>query len=268
MAHHFVKDGELAEAGRFRVWLHTFYAKNEPAILRFLDRLVRDRFLSNSGRPILKVLSRALSFLPTGEVVSTERALAFIDVISRRDKVEIAVGPCRCQECLGKKKGIYMKDMMILYGTEAYKGASSEYKDINSEEAKALLKQLQEEGTIPTFFACMRSKGWVFAICGCDSEICFPFRAHKVAGGIFHPGPDTVALDQSKCIGCGMCVERCPFDANALVEGSSRVNLAQCYGCGLCVSTCNGQARKMVNRKGYRSHYYPMELVNMLQPSI
>ena len=261
MAHHFVKDGELAEAGRLRIMLQSFYARNEPMILRFLDRLVRVRFLNNRGRPILKVLSRLLGFLPTGEVVSTERALNFIDAISSLDEVDIAVGPCRCQESLGHKKGTYIKDLVVLYGAEAYKRASSEYKDISPEEARVLLKQLQEEGMIPTFYACMRSKGWVFVICNCDSEICFPFRAHKVAGGVLHLGPDIVAYDRESCIGCDTCVERCLFGANTIVEGKSQVDLDKCYGCGLCVATCNGQARSMVVREGYRRCYYPLELV-------
>jgi ferredoxin len=263
MAHHlFVKDGELAEAGRFRIMLHAFYAKNEPMILRFLDRLVRVRFLNNRGRPILKVLSRLLGFLPTGEIVSTERALNFIDAISRLDKVEIAVGPCRCQESLGQKKGTYIKDMVILYGAEAYKRASNEYKDISSEEAKTLLKQLQEEGMIPAFYACMKSKGWVFVICNCESEICFPFRAHQVAGGILHPGPDIVSHSRDMCVGCGTCVERCHFGANTMVDGICQVDLSKCYGCGLCVATCQGQAKSMVAREGYRRRYYPVELVS------
>ena len=260
MSHHRVKNGELVEAGRLQVALDSFFAKNEPTILRVLDATTRF-FMKVRARPVLMVLSRALAFLPTGEVVTVKRATDFIDAISVDGHAEIAVGPCMCQKALGKKNGTYMKDMTILYGVEAYKKADPEYKDLTPDEAKALLRQLHDEGMMPTFFACMRSGGWIYAICNCDHEICFPFRAHQAAGAVMYPGPDIVSLDREKCVGCGICVERCHFGANALANPSAEVNLARCYGCGLCVSTCTGGARKMVTRADHRRRYYPVDLV-------
>jgi hypothetical protein len=77
-----------------------------------------------------------------------------------------------------KRKGTYEKDMVILYGAEAYKKAyPPEYKDLNANEAKALLRKFHDEGLMPTFFSCLRSEGWIYAICNCEREICFPFRS-------------------------------------------------------------------------------------------
>lgn len=264
MAHYSMrpKNGELAEAGRIQLLLQTLYARYEPWILKVLDATLRF-FLKAKGRFILIVLARLLNrFLPTGEVVTLQRATDFIDAISGLEKTQIAVGPCRCQESLGKRKGTYIKDMVILYGAEAYKRASDEYRDLSPEEAKKLLQELHEEGLIPTFYACMGSGGWTFAICSCESEICFPFRAHQAAGGVLHPGPDIVALDSESCTGCGKCVERCHFGANRLVNQTAEVDLTKCYGCGLCVSTCSGEARRMVKREDYHNRYYPIDLVS------
>ena len=262
MAHHLVKGGELVEAGRIQLLLQTLYARYEPLILKVLDATLRF-FLKVKGRFILIGLARLLNrFLPTGEVVTLQRATDFIDAISGLEKTQIAVGPCRCQESLGKRKGTYIKDMVILYGVEAYKRASDEYRDLSPEEAKKLLQELHEEGLIPTFYACMGSGGWTFAICNCESEICFPFRAHQAAGGVLHPGPDIVALDSESCTGCGKCVERCHFGANSLVNQTAEVDLTKCYGCGLCVSTCSGEARRMVKREDYHNRYYPIDLVS------
>lgn len=262
MAHHKVKDGKLVPASRIQVMIDNFYARNEPMIIRVLDATTR-LFVRLRAEPILKLLSRLLGLvLPTGEVVTTERALDFIDAVSVLDKTEIAVGPCMCQKALGKRKGTYLKDMVILYGAEAYKKAyPPEYKDLDGDEAKALLRKFQDEGLMPTFFSCLRSEGWIYAICNCDREICFPFRAHQAAGGVMYPGPDIVRLEVDNCIGCGTCVERCHFGANTMVDGRSQVDPSKCYGCGLCVSTCNGQARSMAARQGHRRRYYPLELV-------
>lgn len=262
MAHHRPKNGTLAEVGPIQLLMHTLYARYEPLILRVLDGTLRF-FLRVKGRPVLWVLSRLLGlFLPTGEVVSTKRATDLIDAISVLGNSEIAVGPCRCQKCLGKRKGTYVTDLVIVYGAEAYKRADDDYTDLTPEEAKKLLRELHQEGRIPTIYACMGSGGWLFAICSCDSEICFPFRAHQAAGAVMYPGPDIIALDPESCTVCGKCVERCHFGANALVDGISEIDLAKCYGCGLCVSTCAGEARKMVKREDYRNRYYPLELVS------
>ena len=72
----------------------------------------------------------------------------------------------------------------------------------------------------------------MYAICSCEDKICFPFRAHQAAGGVLFPGPDVVALDREACIGCGICIDRCCFNANVLIDGIAEVNPAKCYGCG------------------------------------
>jgi NAD-dependent dihydropyrimidine dehydrogenase PreA subunit len=263
MAHLKVKDGELAEVGRIQPLLHSLYARCEPLILKVFDRLIKIGFLTEGrGKPILKAMARLLSFLPTAEVVTLERAEDFIDAISVLENSEIAVGPCVCQKALGRRNGTFIKDIVVLYGAEAYKRARSEYSDLSPEEAKRLLRELHQEGLIPAFYACMRSKGWVFVICNCEREICLPFRAHQAAGGVLSPGPDIVTLDRERCAGCGICVERCHFGANRLVNGFSEVDLARCYGCGLCVSTCTGEARRMTKREDYSNRYYPIELVS------
>jgi ferredoxin len=262
MAHYRPKNGELVEVGRIQLLLQTIYAKYEPQIIRVLDVTLR-LFSKLRAKPILMVLSRMLGrFLPTAEVVTLEQATDFIDAISGLENTQLALGPCRCQEVLGKRKGTYMKDLVILYGAEAYKRASDKYKDLSPEKAKKLLRELNQEGLIPTFYACMGSGGWIYAICGCESEICFPFRSHVAAGAVLNPGPDIVALDRESCTSCGKCVERCHFGANSLANPTAEIDLTKCYGCGLCVSTCSGGARSMVKREGYRNRYYPIDLVS------
>lgn len=259
---HKIKNGDLARAGKFQILLQSLYSKSEPLVLRTIDRLLRIRFLNDGGKPILKAISRALSFLPTAEVVTLKRTSDFIDAISALGKPELALGPCVCQKALGRRKGTYVKDLAILFGVEGAKRASTEYSDLGPEAAKELLKKLHQEGLVPAFYACLRSREWLIVICHCEKEICVPMRAHLTAGNVLSPGPDIVALVRERCTGCGKCVERCHFSANRLADGFCEVELARCYGCGLCVSTCAGEARQMVGRKDYSGPYYPVDLVS------
>ncbi len=52
----------------------------------------------------------------------------------------------------------------------------------------------------------------------------------------------TVVVDQEKCIGCGKCVEVCPYNWRYLEEGKSTVDQDLCIGCGRCVSVCPTKA--------------------------
>jgi len=261
MAHHKLTGGNLMEAGRLQIPLTSFYIGIEPSVIRLLDKTTRF-FVKVKGRPVLAILSRLLGrLLPTGEVITYEQATDFIDAISVLENTEITVGPCICQKALGKRNGTYVKDLFVLYGAEAFRRADDDHRDLTPEEAKALLHDLHEEGLVPSFFACMHSKGWAYVLCHCEKEICFPMRAHLAAGGVFSPGTDIVTLDKDKCTGCGICVDSCHFGANSMVNGTSAVSLVKCYGCGLCTSSCTGEARTMIKRKDYRNQYYPIELV-------
>jgi len=56
-------------------------------------------------------------------------------------------------------------------------------------------------------------------------------------------------VDEALCVGCGLCVEACPFNAIELLDGKANVNAALCKGCGLCAATCRSGA---IQQKGYR----------------
>ncbi|MGD8563729.1 MAG: 4Fe-4S binding protein, partial [Desulfarculaceae bacterium] len=62
--------------------------------------------------------------------------------------------------------------------------------------------------------------------------------------------PGTVAwIDQSKCVGCGVCWTVCPYQAIDQDEnGLAVVNEALCKGCGTCAASCRSGAP---NLKGF-----------------
>ncbi|MFZ3172493.1 MAG: electron transfer flavoprotein subunit alpha [Carboxydocellales bacterium] len=49
-----------------------------------------------------------------------------------------------------------------------------------------------------------------------------------------------MAVDISKkaCIGCGLCIDTCPFEALDLIDGISVVDPEKCVECGACLKVC------------------------------
>ncbi len=83
---------------------------------------------------------------------------------------------------------------------------------------------------------------------GAASRAAIPILQETVKGeGIIS------SIDASKCSGCGICVDVCPYGAIALDEDTNIavVNVTLCKGCGACTAACpSGSARQM----GYRDN--------------
>lgn len=45
-------------------------------------------------------------------------------------------------------------------------------------------------------------------------------------------------VDEARCTGCGICVERCPGEAISLERGIARIDMDACIRCGACHEFC------------------------------
>ncbi len=50
-----------------------------------------------------------------------------------------------------------------------------------------------------------------------------------------------VKIDESKCTGCGICVQACPVEA-ITVEHVAKIDAETCTGCGACIAECPNEA--------------------------
>jgi NAD-dependent dihydropyrimidine dehydrogenase PreA subunit len=56
-------------------------------------------------------------------------------------------------------------------------------------------------------------------------------------------------VDAEKCIGCGVCLNRCNMDAISIIDNVATINLERCIGCGLCKTTCEAGAISLIKKK-------------------
>lgn len=52
---------------------------------------------------------------------------------------------------------------------------------------------------------------------------------------------NTVKIDESKCTGCGLCVDVCPVKA-ITVDGVAKIDEGLCAGCCVCMDECPNDA--------------------------
>ncbi len=247
--------------------LHKFYAVSEPMILKLLDWMLRSWIIGGNrvGRLFLKGLAKLLWFLPHGVVcgyAALEKLLAWIEA---QGDSHIAIGPCVCKRALSVNEEPMMTDMTILYGAEIYKEVlPEEYKFISKDEALRMLKEFEKHGLVHAVFACFNSGRWTFVICNCDPRYCVPLRAYLAVKEGMYSGPLAAKVDAALCKGveeCGECLKVCPFNAVEVRDGKSYVDESKCIGCGLCVERCLAGARRLVYRELYKPRIIPMDIM-------
>ena len=120
---------------------------------------------------------------------------------------------------------------------------------INVEEALEVLRKSHEVGLVHMAYV-FKGEDKPQLICSCCPCCC------HTLGGILRHGITTQVLtskfisvdDDTRCINCGTCVERCVFGARTMAKGKKKLDKTLCFGCGLCVSTCPKEAIKLVMR--------------------
>ena len=121
--------------------------------------------------------------------------------------------------------------------------ANGTSREINLAEALQILDMSHRAGLV--HMAYVRKDippklGDINSICSCCSCCCDVLSAVLRFGLAPHllKSYSTSVTDESKCIDCGVCADRCQFGAKEMVEGSLKFKPELCFGCGLCVSTC------------------------------
>ncbi|HUX98755.1 MAG TPA: 4Fe-4S binding protein [Candidatus Deferrimicrobium sp.] len=119
-------------------------------------------------------------------------------------------------------------------------------REITKEEALRLLKEYNKRGLVHTTENFREGNHTL--ICNCCSCCC------NLIGGITRwENPRAVAksnfvaevANPDDCSQCGICVEKCNFQAITLEHAAPTINIEQCMGCGVCVVNCPADVLKL-----------------------
>jgi len=150
----------------------------------------------------------------------------------------IALGPCECRakrrRCGAPVDVCLTLDRASDQAVEAREG----FRRVTVGEALATLRATHEAGLVHLAYRKPGLQAILF--CSCCSCCCGHLNTLKRFD--YHDAvveSSRVALhDGGRCVRCGVCMSRCPFEA--WTDGSEGPTLhpERCFGCGLCVTTC------------------------------
>jgi MinD superfamily P-loop ATPase containing an inserted ferredoxin domain len=109
------------------------------------------------------------------------------------------------------------------------------------DELLRVLDQTEELGLVHNCDNVMNSPTY---ICHCCSCCCVVLTSiHEYGLSSTHPSNFIPELDCEKCLGCGICADRCPIAAITMDDEENEmeipvVNTDICLGCGVCASSC------------------------------
>jgi NAD-dependent dihydropyrimidine dehydrogenase PreA subunit len=214
-------------------------------------------------------------------------------VLDQHDYFSVSICPCRHRKNLDPdfEDSTYPMENCLHFGQLGrYIDENGMGRQITREETEEILRKSAEAGLVHGV------ANWQEApdtICNCDPVCCLFFEAfHKLkhADGLSRSNY-VVALNRDTCIGCGLCVKRCPMYALKLEDAPealdritvvereegkkelknkkgqvATVNLEDCIGCGVCVYKCPSNSL-VLERKEVLDHP-PKNPIELMQRSV
>ena len=116
---------------------------------------------------------------------------------------------------------------------------------LSASEAEAILFEEHQRGHAHHAFFKDAMLNRFYAICNCCSCCCGAMQAMRNGSPMLASSGFVSVVDFDDCIGCGDCVELCPFEAIELMDETACIAHDKCMGCGLCVDKCSMAALRL-----------------------
>jgi ferredoxin len=186
-------------------------------------------------------------------VLLSEEASKLIDLY---DTIALTHCYCKQQKDLIKDpcKVTDKREICLIFGKPAIFSIEHNFgRRISKEEAKKVLKEAEDSGLVhKVFHSRLDFSKDLDGICSCCKCCCGIFRMFYEGIWPFHTMTSYLAKpNDTQCIGCGTCVEKCPMEAISLENDHAKIDEARCIGCGICAHFCPEHAM-ILERTGSR----------------
>jgi len=165
------------------------------------------------------------------------------DVILK-SPVAVTLYECACRHA--RPNGCKPTDVCMVIGSAgdfALDHNPHSARRISQAEALEILRAEHERGHLHSAWFKDVMGDRLFAICNCCKCCCGGIEAMTKYGfGNMVSSGYVASIDEANCTACGLCVDRCPFDALTMEGTLASVNSAKCMGCGVCQSQCAFEA--------------------------
>ncbi|HKK65077.1 MAG TPA: 4Fe-4S binding protein [Clostridia bacterium] len=210
---------------------------------------------------------RQMRTIPINEQILPDRAVSRYDSIRR--VIELSPGPFALQNCICRQgrellgqqcRQTDLKQTCLALGSAATEVIKEQRgPQLTKQETLNYLQQAEAEGLV---LQAQNTRHPVFICCCCSCCCAILSRAKKLPNpGEFLQSNYSAHIDQAACIGCGLCLPRCPMDALSIkrssdksTKGKAVVKTERCIGCGLCVAVCPSKA---ITLRAHKKNHNP-----------
>jgi len=206
--------------------------------------------------------TKGLRTIPIDETIrDTREVIPYEDVLKVVDNFEYySVSACPCShrhtldpifdDCKHDLERCLHFDTLGRYCVENGLG-----REITKEETLEILQKAADAGLV---HGLSNSEKGPDTICNCCSCCCLFLESVVKMPGILPRGHNPSSyireMDEEKCIGCGVCVRRCPMKALELIDKKVIFEPERCIGCGVCVNKCK-QVASYLEYRGENQDY-------------
>ncbi len=220
---------------RLCLWDKDFSQKKDRAKKSFADSY-HGKVVPLDGAEQLIRMDRDIDIRDMEKIIPYTTAR---DIVLKNPR-SIAVLRCPCRSA--RKNPCYPLDVCLIIGepfanfiVEHHPGRA---KWITYQEALDILRSEDKRGHVHHAFFKEAMLGRFYAICNCCSCCCGAMQAQRNGVPMLASSGYVCRTDQDLCIGCGLCMRNCQFEAIIVEDGTAVVDEEKCMGCGVCVNNC------------------------------
>jgi Pyruvate/2-oxoacid:ferredoxin oxidoreductase delta subunit len=194
------------------------------------------------------------------QVIPYNRARAII--LQNPDHIVALDCPCR----VARPNPCLPVDVCLVIG-EPFAGFILEHqpqhsKTITPDQAFEILRQEDQRGHVHHAFFKDAMLGRFYAICNCCACCCGAMQAHQHGTPMLASSGYRAEINLGLCIACENCIPYCQFGALSMHDSSAVISSDKCMGCGICVDKCAQDAIQLIRDP---SKGEPLEIHQMME---